>query len=214
MIEEIVIHIVDDDEGVRGALSSLLRSVGYGIRSHATASDFLKEVLPDAPGCIVLDVRMPRVSGLELQEHLNKSGVSLPLVLMSGHGDIPMSVRAMKAGAVDFLTKPFRDQDMLDAVASAVEVHRSRRTHAPRVAALQTRHDRLSPREMQVMALACAGKQNKQIAAELGIKVITVKVHRGNVMKKMEASSLAELARMAQILEGEDANLYRGIGGL
>ena len=132
---------------------------------------------------------------------------------MSGHGDIPMSVRAMKAGAVDFLTKPFRDQDMLDAVGSAVEIHRSRRTHAPRLAALRTRHDRLSPREMQVMALACAGKQNKQIAAELGIQVITVKVHRGNVMKKMEASSLAELARMAQILEPDEEELYRGIGG-
>jgi FixJ family two-component response regulator len=139
--------------------------------------------------------------------------VILPLVLMSGHGDVQMSVRAMKAGAVDFLTKPFRDQDMLDAVGSAVEIHRSRRTHAPRLAVLRTRHDRLSPREMQVMALACAGKQNKQIAAELGIQVITVKVHRGNVMKKMEASSLAELARMAQILEPEDEELYRGIVG-
>jgi FixJ family two-component response regulator len=211
MTEETIVHVVDDDEAVRGALSRLLRSVGYGIRSHATASEFLKEALPDAPGCIVLDVRMPGVNGLELQEHLNKSDVSLPLVLMSGHGDIPMSVRAMKAGAVDFLTKPFRDQDMLDAVGSAVEIHRSRRTHAPRLAALRTRHDRLSPREMQVMALACIGKQNKQIAAELGIQVITVKVHRGNVMKKMEASSLAELARMAQILEPDDDELYWGI---
>jgi FixJ family two-component response regulator len=122
-------------------------------------------------------------------------------------------VRAMKAGAVDFLTKPFRDQDMLDAVGSAVELHRSRRTHAPRLAVLRARHQRLSPRETQVMALACAGKQNKQIAANLGIQVITVKVHRGNVMKKMEASSLAELARMAQILEPDYVDLYRGIGG-
>jgi FixJ family two-component response regulator len=168
--------------------------------------------LPDAAGCIVLDVRMPGVSGLELQEHLNRSDVSLPLVLMSGHGDIPMSVRAMKAGAVDFLTKPFRDQDMLDAVGSAIAIHRSRRAQAPKLGALRARHDRLSPREMQVMALACAGKQNKQIAAELGIQVITVKVHRGNVMKKMEAASLAELARMAEILEADDAALYRGIG--
>jgi FixJ family two-component response regulator len=210
--EQTIIHVVDDDEAVRRALSSLLRSVGYGIRSHATASEFLKAVLPDAPGCIVLDVRMPGVSGLELQEHLNRSDVSLPLVLMSGHGDIPMSVRAMKAGAVDFLTKPFRDQDMLDAVGSAVEIHRSRQAQAPKLGALRARHDRLSPREMQVMALACAGKQNKQIAAELGIQVITVKVHRGNVMKKMEAASLAELARMAEILEADDAALYRGIG--
>jgi FixJ family two-component response regulator len=210
--EQTIVHVVDDDEAVRRALSSLLRSVGYGIRSHATASEFLKAVLPDAPGCIVLDVRMPGVSGLELQEHLNRSDVSLPLVLMSGHGDIPMSVRAMKAGAVDFLTKPFRDQDMLDAVGSAVEIHRSRQAQAPKLGALRARHDRLSPREMQVMALACAGKQNKQIAAELGIQVITVKVHRGNLMKKMEAASLAELARMAEILEADDAALYRGIG--
>jgi FixJ family two-component response regulator len=210
--EHTIVHVVDDDEAVRRALSSLLRSVGYGIRSHATASEFLKAALPDAAGCIVLDVRMPGVSGLELQEHLNRSDVSLPLVLMSGHGDIPMSVRAMKAGAVDFLTKPFRDQDMLDAVGSAIAIHRSRRAQAPKLGALRARHDRLSPREMQVMALACAGKQNKQIAAELGIQVITVKVHRGNVMKKMEAASLAELARMAEILEADDAALYRGIG--
>jgi FixJ family two-component response regulator len=210
--EHTIVHVVDDDEAVRRALSSLLRSVGYGIRSHATASEFLKAALPVAAGCIVLDVRMPGVSGLELQEHLNRSDVSLPLVLMSGHGDIPMSVRAMKAGAVDFLTKPFRDQDMLDAVGSAIAIHRSRRAQAPKLGALRARHDRLSPREMQVMALACAGKQNKQIAAELGIQVITVKVHRGNVMKKMEAASLAELARMAEILEADDAALYRGIG--
>ena len=212
MTEHTIVHVVDDDEAVRRALSSLLRSVGYGIRSHATASEFLKAALPDAAGCIVLDVRMPGVSGLELQEHLNRSDVSLPLVLMSGHGDIPMSVRAMKAGAVDFLTKPFRDQDMLDAVGSAIAIHRSRRAQAPKLGALRARHDRLSPREMQVMALACAGKQNKQIAAEIGIQVITVKVHRGNLMKKMEAASLAELARMAEILEADDAALYRGIG--
>jgi FixJ family two-component response regulator len=211
--EESIIHVVDDDDAVRGALSRLLRSVGYGIRLHAAASEFLNAALPDASGCIVLDVRMPGVSGLELQEHLNKSDVSLPLVLMSGHGDIPMSVRAMKAGAVDFLTKPFRDQDMLDAVGSAVELHRSRRAHAPRLSALRVRRNRLSPRELQIMALACAGKQNKQIAAQLGIQVITVKVHRSNVMKKMEAASLAELVRMAQILEPHGEDLYRGIGG-
>jgi FixJ family two-component response regulator len=213
MTEETIVHVVDDDEAVRGALSRLLRSVGYGIRAHATASEFLKAQLPAAPGCIVLDVRMPGVGGLELQEHLNRTDASLPLVLMSGHGDIPMSVRAMKAGAVDFLTKPFRDQDMLDAVGSAVEIHRARLSHAPRLAVLRARRDRLSPREEQVMALACDGKQNKQIAVELGIQVITVKVHRGNVMRKMEASSLAELVRMAQILEPDNGHLYRGIGG-
>src|ERR1700744_59893 len=158
MTEEAIVHVVDDDEAVRGALSRLLRSVGYGIQSHSTASEFLKEALPDAPGCIVLDVRMPGVSGLELQEPLNKRDVSLPLVLMSGHGDIPMSVRAMKAGAADFLTKPFRDQDMLDAVSSAVDLHRSRLANLPKVAILRARHDRLSAREKQVMDLACAGK--------------------------------------------------------
>jgi FixJ family two-component response regulator len=213
MTEAIVIHIVDDDEPVRNALSRLLRSVGYGIRSHATASEFLKATLPDAPGCIVLDVRMPGASGLELQEHLNKIDFDLPLVLMSGHGDVPMSVRAMKAGAVDFLTKPFRDQDMLDAVGGAIELHRLRRSSNLKRSALRVRLERLSPRERQVMDLACAGKQNKQIAAELGIQVITVKVHRASVMKKMEASSVAELARMSQVLE-RDEYLYRGIVGL
>ena len=213
MSNDAIVHVIDDDEAVRSALSRLLRSVGYGIRSHATAAEFLKAVLPDAPGCIVLDVRMPGVNGLELQEHLNKSDVSLPLVLMSGHGDIPMSVQAMKAGAVDFLTKPFRDQDMLDAVSSAVDLHRSRLANLPKVAILRARHDRLSAREKQVMDLACAGKQNKQIAAELGIQVITVKVHRANVMRKMGASSVVELARMAQILYPGDELLYHGIGG-
>jgi FixJ family two-component response regulator len=213
MTEAIVIHIVDDDEPVRNALTRLLRSVGYGIRSHATASEFLKATLPDAPGCIVLDVRMPGASGLELQEHLNKIDFDLPLVLMSGHGDVPMSVRAMKAGAVDFLTKPFRDQDMLDAVGGAIELHRLRRSSNLKRSALRVRLERLSPRERQVMDLACAGKQNKQIAAELGIQVITVKVHRASVMKKMEASSVAELARMSQVLE-RDEYLYRGIVGL
>jgi FixJ family two-component response regulator len=213
MTEKIIIHVVDDDESVRTALGRLLRSVGYEIRLHATASEFLKASLPDAPGCIVLDVRLPGVSGLDLQAHLNKVDLDLPLVLMSGHGDVPMSVRAMKAGAVDFLTKPFRDQDMLDAVGSAIELHRSRRSSNLKLAALKGRLDRLSARERQVMDLACAGKQNKQIAAELGIQLITVKVHRANVMKKMEASSVAELARMAQLLE-LDEQLYRSIGGV
>jgi FixJ family two-component response regulator len=210
--DEIVIHVVDDDESVRSALGRLLRSVGYGIRSHATASEFLKATLPDAPGCIVIDVRLPGVSGLELQDHLNKVDLDLPLILMSGHGDVPMSVRAMKAGAIDFLTKPFRDQDMLDAVCAAIQLHRSRRSSNLRLAGLKARLERLSVRERQVMDLACAGKQNKQIACELGIQVITVKVHRASVMKKMEASSVVELARMAQMLEA-DEHLYRGIDG-
>src|SRR6201999_4271568 len=169
--------------------------------------------LPEVPSCLVLDIRLPGVSGLDFQAQLANANINIPVIMITGHGDIPMSVRAMKAGAVDFLTKPFRDQDMLDAVGSAVELHRWRRTHAPRLSTLRARRNRLSPREMQIMALACAGKQNKQIAAQLGIQVITVKVHRSNVMRKMEASSLAELVRMAQILEPDGEDLYRGIGG-
>jgi FixJ family two-component response regulator len=211
--EKAIVHVVDDDASMRGALESLFDSVGLDTQGYAAARDFLVTSVADRPGCIVIDIRLPDMNGLDFQARLTEMGVRLPVVMITGYGDIPMSVRAMKAGAVDFLTKPFRDQDMLDAVGSAVEIHRSRRTHAPRLAALRTRHDRLSPREIQVMSLACVGKQNKQIAAELGIQVITVKVHRGNVMKKMEASSLAELARMAQILEPDDDELYRGIRG-
>ena len=200
MTEETIVHVVDDDEAVRGALSRLLRSVGYGIRSHATASEFLKEALPDAPGCIVLDVRMPGVNGLELQEHLNKSDVSLPLVLMSGHGDIPMSVRAMKAGAVDFLTKPFRDQDLLDAVGVALEKDRTRRANEIRIADLRSRFTTLTARERQVLALVIAGRLNKQIAGELGVSEMTVKMHRRQVMRKMQAAGLAQLVRLADQL--------------
>ena len=201
MTEHTIVHVVDDDEAVRRALSSLLRSVGYGIRSHATASEFLKAALPDAAGCIVLDVRMPGVSGLELQEHLNRSDVSLPLVLMSGHGDIPMSVRAMKAGAVDFLTKPFRDQDMLDAVTAAIERDSARRTAEREVLSLRSRFETLSPREQQVMQLVTAGKMNKQIAGELKLSQITVKIHRGAAMRKMGARTLADLVRMVEYLK-------------
>ena len=211
--EESVVYVVDDDPSLRGAIDSLLRSAGWRVQTFVSAQDFLDSKPQDRHACLVLDVALPGLSGLDLQSELIKKHVEVPVIFLTGHADIPMSVRAMKAGAVDFLTKPFRDQDMLDAVASAVEIHRSRRTHAPRLAALRTRHDRLSPREMQVMTLACAGKQNKQIAAQLGIQVITVKVHRSNVMKKMEASSLAELVRMAQILEPDGEDLYRGIGG-
>ena len=201
MTEHTIVHVVDDDEAVRRALSSLLRSVGYGIRSHATASEFLNAALPDAAGCIVLDVRMPGVSGLELQEHLNRSDVSLPLVLMSGHGDIPMSVRAMKAGAVDFLTKPFRDQDMLDAVTAAIERDSARRTAEREVLSLRSRFETLSPREQQVMQLVTAGKMNKQIAGELKLSQITVKIHRGAAMRKMGARTLADLVRMVEYLK-------------
>jgi FixJ family two-component response regulator len=197
---ETVIHIVDDDDAVRIALARLLRSVGYTTMMYASASEFLNAKLPDTPGCVVLDVRMPGTSGLDLQEHLNRNLIELPLVLMTGYGDIQMSVRAMKAGAVDFLTKPFRDQDMLDAIGTAVELHRSRRTDPIKSVTLKARYDRLSGRERQVMKLACEGRLNKQIAAELGIQEITVKLHRSAAMKKMQSKSLAELVRMAETL--------------
>jgi FixJ family two-component response regulator len=200
IIDDVVIHIVDDDDAVRAALDRLLRSVGYVTKSHSTARGFLASPLPDAPGCIVLDVRLSGESGLDLQEHLNRADIDLPLVLMTGHGDIQMSVKAMKAGAVDFLTKPFRDQDMLDAISSAVALHRARRNATAKASILRERYDLLSIRERQVMTLACAGRLNKQIAGELGISEVTVKMHRSAAVKKMQAKSLAELARMAEIL--------------
>jgi len=200
VLHETVIHIVDDDDAVRISLGRLLRSVGYTAIMYASANEFLQADLPDRPGCLVLDVRMPGTNGLDLQEHLNRNLIELPLILMTGYGDIQMSVRAMKAGAVDFLTKPFRDQDMLDAIDIAVELHRTRRTDPTRSVTLKARYDRLSARERQVMKLACAGRLNKQIAAELGIQEVTVKMHRAAAMRKMQSRSLAELARMAQTL--------------
>ena len=200
MLHETVIHIVDDDDAVLTSLGRLLRSVGYTAIMYASANEFLQADLPDRPGCVVLDVRMPGTNGLDLQEHLNRNLIELPLILMTGYGDIQMSVRAMKAGAVDFLTKPLRDQDMLDAIGAAVELHRNRRTDPTRSVTLKARYDRLSTRERQVMRLACAGRLNKQIAAELGIQEVTVKMHRAAAMRKMQSRSLAELARMAQTL--------------
>lgn len=197
---QIVIHIVDDDDAIRSGLGRLLKSVGYETVLYASANEFLRAKLPDTPGCVVLDVRMPGTSGLDLQEHLNRNLIDLPLILMTGYGDIQMSVRAMKAGAVDFFTKPFRDQDMLDAICTAVELHRSRRTDPTKSITLKARYDQLSGRERQVMKLACAGRLNKQIGAELGIQEVTVKMHRSAAMKKMQSKSLAELVRMAETL--------------
>lgn len=195
-----MIHIIDDDESLRMALDSLFRSIGLACQHHASVSDFLASSHPDVSGCLVLDVRMPGMSGLDFQDQLDAFGIGLPVVLMSGHGDIPMSVRAMKAGAIDFLVKPFRDQDMLDAVGAAIARDSERRATAVDDADLLARHATLSPREQQVMALVTAGRMNKQVAFELGLSEVTVKIHRGAAMRKMGARTLPDLVRMAQKL--------------
>jgi FixJ family two-component response regulator len=199
--DKAVVHVVDDDASMRGALESLFETVGLGTQTYATARDFLAASLVDKPGCIVIDVRLPDMNGLEFQAQLTQMGVRLPVVIMTGHGDIPMSVRAMKRGAVDFLPKPFHDQDMLDAVVAAIERDRQQRTVDGEVLQLQQRFATLSPREQQVMLLVTAGKMNKQIAGELEISEITVKIHRGAGMRKMGARTLADLVRMAEVVK-------------
>jgi FixJ family two-component response regulator len=195
-----LVYIVDDEEPLRNAISSLLRSVGMQVASHASVAEFLAQERRELPSCLLLDVRLQGVNGLDFQAELNRDGVALPIIFMTGHGDIPMSVRAMKAGAVDFLAKPFRDQDLLDAIHAALGRDRERRQRDQALNGLATRYATLTPREREIMALAARGLMNKQIAGEVGTSEITVKIHRGNAMRKMEARTFADLVRMAEAL--------------
>jgi FixJ family two-component response regulator len=195
-----IVFVVDDDASMRNALANLFRSVGLQSALFGSGSELLQSKLPEVPSCLVLDIRLPGLSGLDFQAELAKANIHIPIIFMTGHGDIPMSVQAMKAGAVDFLSKPFRDQDMLDAVTTAIERDRKRRENETAVAGLRRLFETLTTREREVMVLVTAGLMNKQIAAELGVSEITVKIHRGHTMKKMGARSLADLVRMAEVL--------------
>ena len=195
-----VVFVVDDDPAVREALSSLFRSVDLEVELFGSTAAFLQRQRPDGASCLVLDIRLPGVSGLDFQTQLQQANIRIPIIFMTGHGDIPMSVRAMKAGAVDFLAKPFRDQDMLDAVAAALQRDRQAREADDAAASLRASYELLSPREREVMALVTTGLMNKQVAAEIGIAEITVKIHRGHIMKKMGTRSLADLVRISEIL--------------
>ena len=197
---ESVVFVVDDDASVRNSLKSLLESVGLHVQLFGSAAAFLEIERPDVPCCLVLDVRLPGLSGLEFQSELTRTGSDVPIIFMTGHGDIPMTVQAMKAGAVEFLTKPCRDQELLDAVRVAIEGHRVRRQEEKHLASLRQQFASLTAREKEVLGLVTAGLLNKQIAAELAISEVTVKMHRGNIMRKMQARSLADLVRMADLL--------------
>jgi FixJ family two-component response regulator len=199
--EKAVVYVIDDDASMRHALEDVFSSVGLQTRTYSTAGEFLAAKPADGPGCVVVDVRLPDMNGLDFQTHLGQLGISLPVVIMTGYGDIPMSVRAMKRGAVDFLPKPFHDQDMLDAVIAAIERDRKRRTIDSTVYEVRQRFGTLSRREQQVMQLVTAGKMNKQVAGDLGISEITVKIHRATAMRKMGAPTLADLVRMAEIVK-------------
>jgi len=198
--EDPIVFVVDDDPLTRGALSSLFRSIGLQVKAFASASELLKYPLPAVPSCLVLDIRMPRISGFDLQSELDRLGVRIPIIFITGHGDIPMSVKAMKAGAVDFLTKPFRDQEMLDAVSGALERDQNRRNEEKANSEMRARFELLTPRERQIMSLVTAGLMNKQVADKVGISEMTVKIHRGHVMRKMGTKTLADLVLIAENL--------------
>jgi FixJ family two-component response regulator len=197
---EPIVFVIDDDASMRRALANLFQSVGLAVEVFGSASEMLQSKLPDVASCLVLDIRLPGLSGLDFQIELARANIHIPIIFVTGHGDIPMTVRAMKGGAVDFLTKPFRHQDMLDAVAKAIERDRSRREAEKIVTNVRVLFDTLTPREREVLALVASGLMSKQIAAELGLAEITVKIHRGHVMKKMNAKSLADLIGMAETL--------------
>jgi len=193
-----MVFIVDDDESLRQALARLFLSVGLGARAYATPPEFLASKLPDIPSCLVLDIRLPGMSGLDFQAELGNANINIPIIFITGHGDIPMTVKAMKAGAVEFLTKPLREQDLLDAVRTALVRDRARRAQQSTDADLRSRFETLTAREKEVMAFVTVGLMNKQIAAKMELSEITVKFHRGHIMRKMAARSLADLVRMAE----------------
>ena len=210
-----VVFVIDNDPSIRAALEDLIGSIGLAVRLFASPKEFLASERPDAPGCLVLDVRLPGMSGLTFQKELARMGVDLPVIFVTGHGDVRMSVRAMKAGAVDFLVKPFRDQDLLDAIQVAIGRDRETRREAVQVAELRERYATLTSRERQILTLVVVGLANKQTAAELELSEMTVKVHRGQVMRKMQAGSVPELVRMADRLgmPGRPARVPRDRGG-
>jgi len=201
-----MVFVVDDDASVRDALADLIRSVGLQVESFASAQEFLSSKRPDAPSCIVLDVRLPGQSGLEFQRTLMKSRILLPVIFVSGHGDISMSVEAIKAGAIDFLTKPLHEQKLLDAIQAGIERDRARRADERNTTQLRERFNSLTPREREVFAIVVTGRQNKQIAADLKLSEMTIKIHRGTMMRKMGAKSLVELVRMSDTLRGSTGN--------
>lgn len=204
MDNPVIIHVVDDDDLLRASLAGLLQSVGYAVKTYSSARMVLDDPPGEEAGCVIADVRMPGLSGLELQNALGRIATGLPVIVMTGFGDVRMSVQAMKAGAIDFLEKPFRDQELLDAVAAALEADRANRAGGARTQGLKIRYDTLTAREREVMSMVCDGKLNKEVAAALGLSEVTVKVHRGSAMKKMGAKTAADLSRMATLLSLRD----------